>query len=274
MSVRDMPSPCVQFVRRRDDSDCRQCAMRNSALFGDLRPLDIEWATRHIDNGLAARDSVIYEAGETDDALYTIRVGVVKLIMQFPGRESRIVRLLGRGATLGLERLAGKPYTHTAIALRTTNLCRIPLSVIHELHSVNPRLLHGLMVKWEEQVLWADRWIAILSTGLIERRLSDLVRLVIDISGDPLDAVQLPSVGDMAAILGITPESASRNLAKLKRQGLLARVAPWLYRCSPALLAQSDAPDDAPPAASATQIKLSDVRRQRKASTASRRRED
>jgi CRP-like cAMP-binding protein len=229
------PSPCIRFFRQRD-ANCQRCTLRSSALFADLPPAAAEWATGHIENGIMRRGGLIYRIGEVGDAIYTVRVGVVKLVLEVPGHEARIVRLLGRGATLGLERLAGQPYAHTAIATRTTNLCRIPNSVVNELHRKNPSLLHGLMVKWNEQITWADRWIGILGTGQIDTRIVDLVRLVVDISGDPLDAVQLPATGDIAAILGVKTESASRHMAELKRKGLLLRVAPWTYRCDPALL--------------------------------------
>lgn len=238
MATEPQPGPCIRFFKERD-SDCSRCTLRNSALFADLPPAAAEWATGRIENGVLRRGGVVYRAGETTDAVFTIRVGVVKLVLEVPGHEARIVRLLGRGATLGLERLAGEPYAHTAIATRTTNLCRIPTSVIDELHAVHRTLLHGLMVKWNEQITWADRWIGILGTGQINTRILDLVRLVVDISGDPLDAVQLPATGDIAAILGVTSESASRHMAELKREGLLVRVAPWTYHCDPAFLERS-----------------------------------
>lgn len=236
MATEPQPGPCIPFYKQRD-SNCQNCTLRSEALFADLTPAAVEWATGRVENGIVHRGGVIYEAGEPSDDLFTIRVGVVKLVLEVPGHEPRIVRLLGRGATLGLERLAGLPYAHTAVAARTTNLCRIPTGVIDELHAQNRRLLHGLMVKWNEQITWADRWIGILGTGPIDTRVVDLVRLVLDISGDPLDAIQLPSTGDIAAILGINVASASRHMADLKREGLLVRVAPWTYRCDPALLA-------------------------------------
>lgn len=235
MATDPHPSPCIRFFKQHD-SDCLRCTLRNSALFADLPPGATDWATGRIENGIMRRGGLIYRTGEACDAIFTIRVGVVKLALEVPGHETRIVRLLGRGATLGLERLAGEPYAHTAIATRATNLCRIPSSLIEELHRKHPAVLRGLMAKWNEQITWADRWIGILGTGQIETRIVDLVRLVVDISGDPLDAVQLPGTGDIAAILGVTSESASRHMAELKRAGLLVRVAPWTYRCDPSLL--------------------------------------
>jgi DNA-binding transcriptional ArsR family regulator len=119
--------------------------------------------------------------------------------------------------------------------MRTTGLCRIPIPTVDALHAHNPCLIHGLMDKWNEQVERADRWIAILGAGPVNRRLIDLVRVIADISGDPLESLQLFPVSDIAAILGVSAPSVSRHLAALKRAGLLARVGPRTYRCDPAL---------------------------------------
>jgi CRP-like cAMP-binding protein len=234
MAMQDRPGPCFDFSKKQE-SDCAQCSLRTSGMFSNLPPEATRWATSRIENAILSRGGLVYRAGEASNAIFTLRVGVVKLVLEIPGQGTRIVRLLGRGVTLGLERLAGLPYAHTAVALRTTNLCRIPLPVIAELHACYPRLLQGLMARWNKQVSLADRWIGILGAGPVERRLIDLVQLVIDVSGDPLDAVNLPPRADVAAILGVAGESISRHMAMLKRQGLLTRVAPRTYRCSPTL---------------------------------------
>ena len=225
---------CSTFLRV-GDVDCERCALRRSALFADLRSPELGRLTAHIRSGVLRRGTPIYAAGDPGQALFTIRVGVVKLVMEIPGRESRTVRLLGRGATLGLEVLTGRPYAHTAVALRTTSLCQIPLPTVEELHVHNPGILNGLMEKWNEQVVWADRWIAILGSGTVPQRLADLARLIADISGDSPEAIHLPPVADIAAILGCSHESVSRRLAEFKRAGLLTHVAPRTYRCDPRL---------------------------------------
>lgn len=222
--------------RQQSDADCLHCGLRGSALFTHLRPGDIEWALTRIGHRLLRRGNLIYRAGDRADALFTVRVGVVKLVVDVPEVGSRIVRLLGRGATLGLEGLATGTHAHTAIALRTTNLCEIPRQVINELHGRNPVVLQDLSAKWNQQMILADRWITILGAGPVKRRVADLVRLIAEISGDSREAVKLPATEDLAAILGITVESVSRHMAELKREGLLKRVAPRTFCCDPRLV--------------------------------------
>lgn len=225
---------CSRF-RMEGDVDCKRCGLRQSALFADLRAPELERLTTHIRSGLLRPGDAIYTAGDLGDAVYTVRVGVVKLILEIPGRESRIVRLLGRGATIGLEALAHSPYAHTAVALRDTSVCRIPLPTVGKLHTYNSDLINGLMQKWNEQMLWADRWIALLGSGPICQRMNDLLSLLVEVSGDSLDEVHLPPIADIAAILGVSHESVSRQMAEFKRAGLLTHVAPHVFRCDPEL---------------------------------------
>jgi CRP-like cAMP-binding protein len=226
--------PCGRFIRT-GGSDCQRCGLRQFALFADLGDAEMRHLTADICSGVLRRDSLIYSAGDPGAGVFTIRVGLVKLVMETPDRRGRIVRLLGRGATLGLEVLTGRPYDHTALTLRTTSLCRIPIPTVDVLHSHNPRLVLGLMSKWHEQVRWADRWLTDLGSGAVPQRLANLVRLLVEISGDSPEAVHLPPAADIASILGVSQESVSRHLAELKRAGLLRRVGPRIYRCAPEL---------------------------------------
>ncbi len=240
----DLQSPCVSFLKEQE-SDCLHCAVRNSALFSELAPDDLDQRLKTIHNGLVRADTVIYRQGQEADAVFTLRNGLVKLIAGADTATSRIVRVLGRGAAVGLESASGGTYEHTAIALRDLNLCRIPRAVLLALGEQHPGLLAGLVSKWREHALLADRWISTICVGKQKGKEIALIRLLIEISGDPIDTVRLPRTADMAAILGCSPEGVSRRMAKLKRQGLLRRVAPWTYQCDPSLIAgASDSSSD------------------------------
>ena len=235
---RNPSSPCVSFLMERE-SDCIHCAMRGSTLFAELDPADLDLRLKTIHNGLLRGGTVIYRRGDPADAAFTIRIGVVKLIAEDTDCGPRIVRILGRGAAIGLEAIEGGTYAHTGVAMRDLNLCRIPRLALQTLGNQHPGLLTGLANKWREHVYWSERCIEALYTGKQSTRVPALICLIAEISGDPLSAVRLPRSSDMASILGCSPESVSRRMAKLKRTGLLKRVAPWTYSCEPDLLARA-----------------------------------
>jgi CRP/FNR family transcriptional regulator, anaerobic regulatory protein len=228
------PGPCIEFLRLRK-SDCEYCSLRHSTLFQNASRGDMHRLTSGIRNGVLRPGAIVYSAGDASPSVFTIRVGMVKLIQKRPCGADRIVRLLGRGATLGLEALGGCPYLHTAVALRTTNLCEIPVQTVDELNAHNPHFMRGMMNKWQEHMQAADIAITLLCSGPVERRILVLIQLISEVGCDSLEAIQLPSVTDISAIVGVSPEAVSRHMAELKRAGLITHVSPRTYRCDPAL---------------------------------------
>jgi CRP-like cAMP-binding protein len=187
-----------------------------------------------IHNGIVRPDAVIYRQGDPADAVFTIRSGLVKLVRVNESQE--IVRLLGRGAAIGLEAATDAHYEHSAIAMRDLNLCRIPSSLLGSLEQRSPPLLKGLAAKWREHATLSDLWISSICRGKQQDRVPALIRFIIKVSGDPPTAVRLPHTAEMAAILGCSTTYVSRFMATLKRKGMLHRIGPWTYRCGPELI--------------------------------------
>jgi len=229
------PSQCVSLLREQR-SDCILCPIRASALFAHLKETDLDRRLTGVCNGILRASTVIYRQGEPAETVFTIRSGVVKLVIEDTDSQPRILRMLGRGSAIGLESLEDRPYEQTAIAMRDLNICRIPRSALLNLGDSHPGLLSGIISKWREHLYWSDRWICSLCAGKQAERVPSLICMIAEVSGDPLDAVCLPRSADMAEILGCSVESLSRQMAGLKRKGLLRRVGPWTYNCEPALL--------------------------------------
>lgn len=179
--------------------------------------------------------SEIYTEGQPAEAAYTVRTGLVKLLA--PGRDGnpRILRLLGRGDSLGLECLDSPVYSHTAVAMRQVTLCRIPAPMVRERAKQSSEFALALGQVWRFHAFWADLRIGCLETGPMRPRVSALIHLLLVISGDSPQALRMPRTAELADILGCSTESVSRTMVALKRSGLLRRVAPWTYRCSPVL---------------------------------------
>ena len=143
-------------------------------------------------------------------AVYTARWGLVKLVKQSPEDSPRIVRLLGPGAAVGLESLKEGIYWHAAVAMRETGLCRIPVKAIDRLQAHNAQVAEQLITQWETYVEYADRWITELSAGPVKVRVCRLIVFLIEITHSASREIELPSVEDLAAILGASVESVSR----------------------------------------------------------------
>ena len=204
----------IEWIGR---AKCAVCEMRNSVLFSDLSPHELDTILQPIDNLHVPQHAVLYEQGKTAPNLFTVRSGLIKLKVDLPNGTQRIVRLLRPGDVAGMETLVGEPYHHTAIALQDADVCRIPREVIIQLDQTNPSVHLALLQRWQHLVDQADHFISSLSTGPAEARIA---RLLITLGCD-LHPETMPSREDMGALLGITTETASRIMAEFKRRGLV-----------------------------------------------------
>jgi CRP-like cAMP-binding protein len=208
---------------------CEKCGIRHLALFSDLKEEDFVHIHIPIDDLGFDPGSVLYRVGDTGKAVFTVRSGLVKLTQYLPNGDQRIVRLLRQGDVAGLEALLGQPYQHTAVTLQRTSVCRIPSDVIHRINEKSPRLHRQLMVRWQQSVQKADDWLTKLSTGSARARVARLFLDLMDEQEEPL--CQLFGREEVAAMLGITVETASRMIAQFRRDGVIEQLRANHFRC-------------------------------------------
>jgi CRP-like cAMP-binding protein len=152
--------------------------------------------------------------------------GLVKLVSYLPDGKSRIVRLLSRGAALGLRGLLGKEHRHTAIAVNDVDMYLIPAGEVLRLCRDQVEIHHRFMAYWFEYLEHADTWITEFSTGTVAARVARLINFLDHIDMEtPAGEVELLTCDEMAAVIGATPESVSRVLAEFKRNEILSPAA-------------------------------------------------
>ena len=213
-----MKSNCTntEWVGR---AKCSVCEVRNFVLFSGLTPEELDGLLQPIDNLYAPIQSTLYQQDAVATHLYTVRSGLVKLIVDLPNGAHRIVRLLRPGDVAGIEALLGGQYRHHAVVLRDADICRIPAEVIRRLDQTNPKVHRALLERWQRAIDQADNFISALSTGSAEVRLA---RLLLGMACEQdVQTAFLLSREDMGALLGVTTETASRAMAEFKRRGLV-----------------------------------------------------
>jgi CRP-like cAMP-binding protein len=206
------------------EADCRQCALRNTALFAGLTEQDFDRIHDPIDQFRLKPATSLYQTGEVGEYMFTIRSGSMKLVQYLPDGSQRIVRIVRTSDVLGLESLLGDPYQHDAIALAPTEICRYPARVVRDIGKTNPQLHDELLKRWQRALSEADAWLTELSTGSARQRIARLLlRLVRDRESSECE---LFGREDMGAMLGITTETASRTIAGFKRESLIVETRP------------------------------------------------
>ncbi|ADJ28404.1 Crp/Fnr family transcriptional regulator [Nitrosococcus watsonii] len=164
-------------------------------------------------------------AGDKGQHIFSVRAGIFKAVRYSQGGEYRIVQLFRNGESFGLELLTNPHFDHSVVAIEPAEVCQIPLSVIRTVEEKVPDLCTPLMEEWHDQLRQAETWIVQFSTGTVRSRLARLViYLSVWNSGEEINTARLLPGRELAAVLGVTPESISRVMAQWKRQNLLQRL--------------------------------------------------
>jgi CRP-like cAMP-binding protein len=200
-------------------SDCRHCSIRDMVLFADLNEQDFGEIHTPIDDMVFAAGATLFNEGENAVGVFTLRKGMVKLVRTTADGRERIVRVLRQGDVLGLEALATARYDTEAMALLPTQVCRIPLSVLHHLSAHSPRLHKRLMQKWQQALKGADDWLAELNFGSARQRVAALALKMRD--PEQPGMTTFFARDDMGAMLDIKLETVSREISALVRDGAL-----------------------------------------------------
>lgn len=175
-------------------------------------------------------NEIIFRENESNDYIISIRSGLIKLANTTIEGNQRIFCLAGPGYAIGLSSLINEPPRHNAIALQSTKVCKIPISLLKKLYIECPELYQQLMHFWQLNLDMADQFILNFSTGVISSRLANLILFLIHIDSsvnesiNKINKIKLLHLDDMAAVLGVSPETVCRELSKLKRNKCLTKI--------------------------------------------------
>lgn len=209
--------------------DCVHCAIRGTVLFSVLNEAELGEALQNIDNQLYEKGRELYSQGTKGGDVYTIRSGCVKMVHALDDGTQRIVRMHYRGDAIGLQSLLGQPHRNSAIVLQRADICRIPISVIQSLKKRSPQIYEQLMQRWQANLDETESFITELGTGHAEARLARLL-LKLDHHSE-LHCIPNLLREDIAAMIGVTTETASRLMADFRRRELISDVKNHSMRC-------------------------------------------
>ena len=211
-------TPCLNdfWIGR---AECRECSAAGGVLFSAVDMQGSGRGVHRVRTYAVPAGAEILQAGESAEAVFTVRAGYIKLWLAAPDGGERIVRLLKRGDVLGLESLVQRQYSLSAGAVVESRLCRIPIDVINDIKRDDPGLHGELERRWHVQSARTDQFVATVVCGPSRLRVLKLLRYLSAFARpDPCPRV---SRLDMAAMLDISSETASRVIADLKAMGLL-----------------------------------------------------
>lgn len=211
-------------------ADCMFCQYRDRSEWcvldeQDLKLLDSAKVTREYLPG-----EIIYHEGDSCDGIHCVHSGMVGVRKSDAEGNSILLRLVYPGDTLGYRSfLGGGAHRSSAEVLKPSTICFIRRHVVRALLDRNPALGIQFLRHATKDLAEAEDKILHNATLSVRARFFHLLLVLKERYGthdeDGSLRVELPlSRQDMAAMIGIRPESMSRTIRQVEDDGI-ARFA-------------------------------------------------
>lgn len=208
--------------------DCTQCIVRNRAICAGLEPDELEALGALGRRQKVAKGQTLVWEG--DDAVVVANVidGVLKVSMSLSDGREQIVGIVFASDFIG--RPCGKQSPYSVTALTDAELCIFSRSTFDSFARQHPELEHKLLRRTLNELDRAHQWMLLLGKKTATERIATLLLEMSARMGETgcsaddsaLDAFELPldrqQIGD---VLGLTIETVSRQLSKLKAEGII-----------------------------------------------------
>ncbi|MEL7271794.1 MAG: Crp/Fnr family transcriptional regulator [Pseudomonadota bacterium] len=201
---------------------CRACEARHKGICGALTPDQLTKLSKQTQKTAVEPDSFLLEADQPVDMYSNILNGVVKLTKLMPDGRQQIVGLQFAPDFLG------RPFQNDnavfAEAANTVALCSFPKKALEDLAAESPDLEHRLHEQALRELDEARDLMLLLGRKTAGEKVASFLMLLIrhmDPEREITDgavALELPlKRADIADFLGLTIETVSRQLTKLRK---------------------------------------------------------
>jgi CRP/FNR family transcriptional regulator len=203
---------------------CGDCPAREDSICGVLDPSELAQMAAITRRIRMRPQDTLFSEGQPADDVFNITSGMVKLYKLLPDGRRQITGLLGMGDFLGMA--LGDTYAYSAEALTEGWLCRFRRTDLEARLIQFPQLQRRLFTMASNELRAAqDQMLLLGRKTAVERLCSFLLMLSrrAVLTGQKASPILLPMTrGDIADYLGLTIETVSRTLTRLKAAGLIA----------------------------------------------------
>lgn len=220
LELKSLPPACAT---RRSETACMGCGARAFSVCGSLDAADLTRLDALAQQAAFAPGEALAREGEAADALFNITSGSVRVYRLLPDGRRQITGFLFAGDFLGLA--GGETHGFTAEALEPTTACRFRRAEYEALVRDCPALERALFKRTTHELAAAQNQLLLLGRKTARERIASFL---LDLpSHDPMREAQpghvrLPMTRtEIADYLGLTIETVSRELTKLKTAGVV-----------------------------------------------------
>lgn len=168
---------------------------------------------------------VIYREGEAVKGVFFLRSGLVKKSKATLLARAVILDVWSGGLPIGLEDLdRGKTHSSTATALEASRFCFMDADVFHRMADHIPLVRETVNRHLARLLRRSERRVALLAFGNVRQRVADTLLRIADLyryGQQPGGIRILFDRQDIADMAGTTKEQVSKELTRLREDGLL-----------------------------------------------------
>jgi len=212
-------------IQRLPAGNCFACQARERTEWCRLSETDLAFLNRHKIANEYQPGQVIFYQGNPCLGIHCIEQGTVALRKTSDDGQQLVARLFHAGDTLGyLAYFAETGYTGTAVAITPARVCFVERTAVRELLQRNPNLGMAFLRRTAGNLRDAEDARLRDVAMPLRMRLAHLLLVFKDRFGTAADdgtiSIELPlSRQDIAAMLGVRPESLSRAIRQLEQAG-------------------------------------------------------
>lgn len=211
----------------------RHDILAHAAYFEGLSSNALATVSRQFREQHHAQGSVICREGDTARSLFFVAHGKVKLLRHSLGGKDVLLDILPQGGLFGgLVLLGAREYPDTALA--QTNCCVLTISgdAFRRLLEQHPGITLEVLKSVSRSLHDARETIRQLTTSPVNARIATILLKLAERLGEHtrqglLIQSPLPHQ-DLAAMVGTTPETVSRVMAGMRRDGLVDSGRQWV----------------------------------------------
>lgn len=203
---------------------CRACEVRHRGVCGALTPAQLSSLGRAARRHEYAPGRELIVAGEETARFANILSGVVKLTMMMQDGRQQIVGLQFAPDFLG------RPFdSKNALSVElasTVRICSFPREVLEAMVRQSPELEHRLHLQALRELDEAREWMLTLGRKTASEKVASFLLLIArhenpEIEGGVIQLEIALTRADIADFLGLTIETVSRQLTRLRKAGAI-----------------------------------------------------
>lgn len=206
---------------------CKDCAIRKSALFGELE-------THHLDKARVLRSAqqtytageYLYHEGDEPEKAFTIYNGWVSLFKNLENGDRQILRFALPGDLLCYKIGRNRILDHSAIAISDVTLCAFPIVGFRQVIAELPELAFAISSMTEAVTERCHAALTTIASHPAETKVAFLLLSLYireqSLQVEDLGFVKFPiTQEDIADALGLTAIHVNRVFQSLRKQGLI-----------------------------------------------------